>query len=144
MILLGLDRFVGEAKKTVPKGFSRFTILTFLLEEPCLDTTKIREKISTQFNDSREISTEQVYQMLGKLLRDGLIEEENAKYRITAKGIEIAANVESINNMIKTQFDFISKAQSIAKFVVGDFVEKFVTAGSSFVNHALETKSIKD
>jgi DNA-binding PadR family transcriptional regulator len=109
-----------------------------------LDTTKIREKISTQFNDSREISTEQVYQMLGKLLRDGLIEEENAKYRITAKGIEIAANVESINNIIKTQFDFISKAQSITKFVVGDFVEKFVTAGSSFVNHALETKSIKD
>ena len=90
MILLGLDRFVGETKKTVPKGFSRYTILTFLLEEPCLDTTKIRERISTQFNDSREISTEQVYQMLGKLLRDGLIEEENAKYRITAKGIEIA------------------------------------------------------
>jgi len=82
--------------------------------------------------------------MLGKHLRDGLIEEENAKYRITAKSIEIAANVESINNIIKTQFDFISKAQSIAKFVVGDFVEKFVTAGSSFVNHALETKSIKD
>jgi DNA-binding PadR family transcriptional regulator len=144
VILLGLDRFVGEAKKTVPKGFSRYTILTFLLEEPCLDTTKIREKISTQFNDSREISTEQVYQMLGKLLRDGLIEEENAKYRITAKGIEIGANVESINNIIKTQFDFISKAQSITKFVVGDFVEKFVTAGSSFVNHALETKRFKD
>ena len=64
--------------------------MTFLLEEPCLDTTEIREKINIEFNDSREISTEQVYQMLGKLLRDGYIEEENAKYRITAKGIEIA------------------------------------------------------
>ena len=43
VILLGLDCFVGEAK-TVPKGFSRYSILRFYTEEPCLDTTKIREK----------------------------------------------------------------------------------------------------
>lgn len=112
--------------------------MTFLIEEASLDITKIREKIGTQFNGEHEVSTGQIYQMLGKLLKDGFIEEDSAKYKITAKGIEIAANVESINNIIKTQFEVISKTQSITKFVVGDFVEKFFSAGPSFTNQGLE------
>lgn len=126
---------VDEAKKAFPKGFSRYAILLLLMEAPCLDVTEIRDKITTRFNVSRRIIDEQIYQMLGKLLRDGLIEEdENAKYEITAKGIEIAANIESINNILRAQSDLISRAQSMTKFIAGDLVDRIFGARSCVMN----------
>ncbi|MFZ0327982.1 MAG: hypothetical protein WBP64_06875 [Nitrososphaeraceae archaeon] len=48
-----------------------------LTEEPSWDVTKIRHRIGTQLNDDCGVSGGTFFLILGKLRRDGLIEEDS-------------------------------------------------------------------
>ena len=47
-----------------------------------------------------------IYPLLGRLLEEGLIDEiQNGKYKITGKGLEIAADIDSVHNILQKQLD---------------------------------------
>ena len=70
--------------------------------------------------------------MLGRLLEEGLIDEtENGRYKITAKGLEMAADIASVHNMLQKQVDVMLRVGSVGKFMALDLIDRVSTIGST-------------
>jgi hypothetical protein len=70
--------------------------------------------------------------MLGRLLDEGLIDElENGKYKITKKGLDMAADLQSVNNIFEKQIDMISRIGNVGKFMTMDLIDRVSTIGST-------------
>ena len=73
-----------------------------------------------------------IYPLLGRLLEEGLIDEiENGKYKITGKGLEIAADIDSVHNMLQKQVDVMLRVGNIGKFMAKDLIDRISTIGST-------------
>jgi DNA-binding PadR family transcriptional regulator len=73
-----------------------------------------------------------IYPMLGRLLDEGLIDElENGKYKITKKGLDMAADLQSVNNIFEKQIDMISRIGNVGKFMTMDLIDRVSTIGST-------------
>jgi len=72
-----------------------------------------------------------IYPLLGRLLDEGLIEEsKDGRYQLTKKGSETAADVDKINDIVKTQLDVLFRLGNVGRFVVMDLLEKISSMGS--------------
>ena len=72
-------------KSVVPRGFSRYYILSLLSERP-MTGKEIMEETEKRSGGAWKPSPGLVYPLLGKLLAEGLIEEVEGGYRTTEKG----------------------------------------------------------
>ena len=73
-----------------------------------------------------------IYPLLGRLLEEGLIDEiENGKYKITGKGLEIAADIDSVHNMLQKQVDVMLRVGNIGRFMAKDLIDRISTIGST-------------
>jgi DNA-binding PadR family transcriptional regulator len=73
-----------------------------------------------------------VYPMLGRLLDEGLIAElENGRYRITQKGLDMTADLQSVNNIFEKQLDVMSRIGNVGKFMTMDLIDRISTIGST-------------
>ena len=73
-----------------------------------------------------------IYPLLGRLLEEGLIDEiDNGKYKITGKGLEIAADIDSVHNMLQKQVDVMLRVGNIGKFMAKDLIDRISTIGST-------------
>jgi DNA-binding PadR family transcriptional regulator len=73
-----------------------------------------------------------IYPMLGRLLDEGLIAElENGRYKITRKGLEMTADLKSVNNIFEKQLDVISRIGNVGKFMTMDLIDRISTIGST-------------
>ena len=73
-----------------------------------------------------------IYPLLGRLLEEGLIREiDNGKYKITEKGLDIAADIESVHNILQKQLDVMLRVGNIGKFMAMDLIDRVSTIGST-------------
>lgn len=73
-----------------------------------------------------------IYPLLGRLLEEGLIDEiDNGKYKITGKGLEIAADIDSVHNMLQKQVDVMLRVGNIGRFMAKDLIDRISTIGST-------------
>lgn len=73
-----------------------------------------------------------IYPLLGRLLEEGLIDEiDNGKYKITGKGLEIAADIDSVHNILQKQLDVMLRVGNIGRFMAKDLIDRISTIGST-------------
>jgi len=115
----------------IPRGFSRHYVLG-LLKEQQLSGKEIIDKAILQSEGKWKPSPGLIYPMLGRLLEEGLIDEtENGRYKITAKGLEMAADIASVQNMLQKQVDVMLRVGSVGKFMARDLIDRVSTIGST-------------
>jgi len=115
---------------SVPRGFSRYFILEVLRKNPHTGKEIIDYAIK-QSNGVWKPSPGLIYPLLGRLLDEELIEEaKDGKYQITKKGVEIAKDVDQINDIVRKQLDVLFRLSNAGRFVAIDLLEKVSTMGS--------------
>jgi len=68
-----------------------------------------------------------IYDMLGKLLAEGLIKEmDNGRYSVTKKGIDMLTDIESASNILQKQIDILSQIRNMVKLGI----DRLSNAGS--------------
>jgi DNA-binding PadR family transcriptional regulator len=73
-----------------------------------------------------------IYPMLGRLLDEGLIiESDNGRYKITQKGLDMATDLQSVNNIFEKQVDVMSRIGNVGKFMAMDLIDRLSTIGST-------------
>lgn len=73
-----------------------------------------------------------IYPMLGRLLEEGLVEEmDNGRYKITDKGLEMAADIESVHRILQKQLDVMLRVGNVGKFMALDVIDRVSTIGST-------------
>jgi DNA-binding PadR family transcriptional regulator len=126
-----LSQWIKRVGSVVPRGFSRYFILETLKKHPCTGKEIIDYAVK-QSGGKWKPSPGLIYPLLGRLLDDGLIEEEkDGKYQITRKGRVMTDDLETLNNIIKNQLDVMFKVGSIGKFVAMDLLERITSIGNS-------------
>jgi len=71
-----------------------------------------------------------IYPMLGRLLEEGLISEtDSGKYKITSRGMDIAADVDSVHNIMQKQLDVVMRVGNIGKFIAMDMIDRLSAIG---------------
>lgn len=125
MIASWLQR-VGSS---IPRGFSRFYVLSILKEQP-MRGKQIIESASKESDGMWKPSPGLVYPLLGRLLQEGLIEEnEDGKYTITDKGIDVLSDLSSIQDVIKKQLDVLMRIGNAGKFIAMDILDRVTSMG---------------
>ena len=115
----------------IPRGFSRHYVLG-LLKDQQLSGKEIIDKAILQSEGKWKPSPGLIYPMLGRLLEEGLIDEtENGRYKITAKGLEMAADIQSVHNMLQKQVDVMLRVGSVGKFMALDLIDRVSTIGTT-------------
>jgi len=125
MIASWLQR-VGSS---IPRGFSRFYVLNILKEQP-MTGKQIIESASKESDGMWKPSPGLVYPLLGRLLQEGLIEEnEDGKYTITDKGIDVLSDLSSIQDVIKKQLDVLMRIGNAGRFIAMDILDRVTSMG---------------
>ncbi|HYT45136.1 MAG TPA: PadR family transcriptional regulator [Methylomirabilota bacterium] len=126
-----LSNWFSRVGSVIPRGFSRHYVLG-LLKEQQLSGKEIIDKAILQSEGKWKPSPGLIYPMLGRLLEEGLIDEtENGRYKITAKGLEMAADIASVQNMLQKQVDVMLRVGSVGKFMALDLIDRVSTIGST-------------
>jgi DNA-binding PadR family transcriptional regulator len=103
-----------------------------LLKEQQLTGKEIIDKAILQSEGKWKPSPGLIYPMLGRLLEEGLIAEtENGRYKITAKGLEMASDIDSVRNILQKQLDVMLRVGSVGKFMALDMIDRVSTIGST-------------
>ena len=126
-----LSEWISRVGSVIPRGFSRHYILG-LLNEQAMTGKEIIDKAVTQSDGKWRPSPGLIYPLLGRLLEEGLIDEiDNGKYKITGKGLEIAADIDSVHNMLQKQVDVMLRVGNIGRFMAKDLIDRISTIGST-------------
>ena len=126
-----LSNWFSRVGSVIPRGFSRHYVLG-LLKDQQLSGKEIIDKAIVQSEGKWKPSPGLIYPMLGRLLEEGLIDEtENGRYKITAKGLEMAADIQSVQNMLHKQVDVMLRVGSVGKFMALDLIDRVSTIGAT-------------
>ena len=126
-----LSDWFSRVGSVIPRGFSRHYILG-LLKEQSMTGKEIIDKAILQSDGKWRPSPGLIYQLLGRLLEEGLIDEiQNGKYKITGKGLEIAADIDSVHNILQKQLDVMLRVGNIGRFMAKDLIDRISTIGST-------------
>ncbi|MCV0372413.1 MAG: PadR family transcriptional regulator [Nitrosarchaeum sp.] len=125
-----ISEWFQRVGSSVPRGFSRYFILELLKKKPHTGKEIIDYAVE-QSNGIWKPSPGLIYPLLGRLLDEGLIEEtKDGKYQLTKKGVDTAADVDKVNDIVKKQLDVLFRLGNIGRFVAMDLLEKIATMGS--------------
>lgn len=126
-----LSNWISRVGSSIPRGFSRHYVLNLLKDIP-MTGKEIIDRAVLQSDGKWRPSPGLIYPMLGRLLEEGLIDEaENGRYRITLKGLEMASDVESINNIIQKQLDVMLRFGNVGKFMALDLIDRASAIGTA-------------
>ena len=144
-----ISEWFQRVGSSVPRGFSRYFILELLKKKSHLGKEIIDYAVE-QSNGIWKPSPGLIYPLLGRLLDEGLIEEDSdGKYQLTKKGKKTAEDVDKINDIVKKQLDVLFRLGNVGRFVAMDLIEKISSMGailSSNISNMTEdeTKKYKD
>jgi DNA-binding PadR family transcriptional regulator len=126
-----LSYWLSKVGSSIPRGFSRRYILDLLTEQP-MTGKEIIDRAIVQSQGRWRPSPGLIYPMLGRLLDEGLIDElDSGRYKTTQKGLIMATNLQSINNIFEKQLDLISRIGNVGKFMTMDLIDRISTIGST-------------
>ncbi len=118
---------VGSA---VPRGFSRYYILQQLKKQPHTGKEIIDSANEASAGEWKP-SPGLIYPLLGRLLDEGLIEENgNGKYQITDKGEVILADMQNWKMNMQNQMDTVMRMVDMGKFMGMDVLERITILGN--------------
>jgi DNA-binding PadR family transcriptional regulator len=93
---------------------------------------EIIDKAVTQSDGKWRPSPGLIYPLLGRLLDEGLIEEtENGRYKITRKGMEVTADIESVRNIMQKQLEVMLRIGNVGRLMAIDLIDRVTTIGSA-------------
>ena len=125
-----IAKWLERVGSSIPRGFSRYFILDLLRVEPHTGM-EIIETATKQSQGLWRPSPGLVYPLLGRLLDEGLIEESgDGKYKITERGSATVADLEKINDTVRTQLDVLFRIGNVGRFAAMDVLERISTMGS--------------
>jgi DNA-binding PadR family transcriptional regulator len=125
-----ISYWLSKVGSSIPRGFSRRYILDSLTEQS-MTGKEIIDNAIVQSQGKWRPSPGLIYPMLGRLLDEGLIAElENGRYKITHKGLEMSADLQSVNNIFEKQLDVMSRIGNVGKFMTMDLIDRISTIGS--------------
>jgi DNA-binding PadR family transcriptional regulator len=102
------------------------------LKEQPMTGKEIIDKAILQSDGKWRPSPGLIYPLLGRLLEENLIAEiDNGKYKITGKGLDIAADIESVHNILQKQLDVMLRVGNIGRFMAMDLIDRISTIGST-------------
>jgi DNA-binding PadR family transcriptional regulator len=126
-----LAEWLSRVGSVIPRGFSRHYILGLLNEQP-MTGKEIIDKAVMQSDGKWRPSPGLIYPLLGRLLDEGLIEEtENGRYKITRKGIEVTADIESVRNIMQKQLEVMLRIGNVGRLMAMDLIDRVTTIGSA-------------
>jgi DNA-binding PadR family transcriptional regulator len=126
-----LSDWFSRVGSAIPRGFSRHYILGLLKEQP-MTGKEIIDKAILQSDGKWRPSPGLIYPLLGRLLEEDLIAEiYNGKYKITKKGLDIAADIESVHNILQKQLEVMLRVGNIGRFMAMDLIDRISTIGST-------------
>jgi DNA-binding PadR family transcriptional regulator len=126
-----ISEWLARVGSSIPRGFSRHYILTLLKEKP-MTGKEIIDKAIAQTEGRWKPSPGLIYPLLGRLLDDGLVvENDDGRYSITKKGLAIIGDLESLNSIIHKQLDVILRIGSVGAAVATDLVDRVITIGTA-------------
>ena len=113
-----ISNWLSRVGSSIPRGFSRRYVLDLLTEQP-MTGKEIIDKAIVQSQGKWRPSPGLIYPMLGRLLDEGLVDElDDGRYTITAKGLDMAANVESIHNIFQKQIQLAVHRAIILRLIL--------------------------
>lgn len=119
----------------VPRGFSRYYVMELLKEGPRTGK-EIIDCATEQSSGMWKPSPGLVYPLLGRLLDEGLVEEEEGRYSLTKRGASTAADVDQIGEIIRRQLDVLFRLGGAGRFVAMDLLERMAMIGSVLGSNA--------
>ena len=126
-----ISEWLARVGSAIPRGFSRHYILTLLKEKP-MTGKEIIDKATVQTEGRWKPSPGLIYPLLGRLLDDGLVvEDENARYSITKKGLSIIADLETLNGVVQKQLDVMLRVGTVGKALATDLIDRVITIGTA-------------
>ena len=144
--LVMISEWFQRVGSSIPRGFSRYFILE-LLKKKTRTGKEIIDYAVEQSNGIWKPSPGLIYPLLGRLLDEGLIEvAKDGKYQLTKKGSDTAADVDKINDIVKTQLDVLFRLGNVGRFVAMDVLEKIFSMGSvisSNLAHITDEETVK-
>ena len=92
---------------------------------------EIIDRATVQSDGKWKPSPGLIYPLLGRLREDGLVtEDEDGRYTVTKKGLEITSDLESFGNMIQKQIDVMLRVGNIGRFVAMDVIDRITAIGA--------------
>jgi DNA-binding PadR family transcriptional regulator len=126
-----ISEWLTRVGSAIPRGFSRQYILSLLKEQP-MTGKEIIDRATLQSGGRWKPSPGLIYPLLGRLLDDGLVIEENdGRYAITKKGIAITSDLESFGTILQKQIDVMMRIGNVGKFMAIDLIDRVSTIGSA-------------
>lgn len=108
----------------VPRGFSRFYIMEVLGSEPRTGK-EIIEHAAEKSGGHWRPSPGLIYPLLGRLLDEGMIEEDGGgRYRLTEKGRTTAADMDKVEEAVKKQLEVLARLGNLGRFGMMDMLER--------------------
>lgn len=117
-----------RVKSAIPRGFSRYYIISILQEGPHTGKEIINRAAGESGGEWRP-SPGLIYPLLGRLLDEGLIEEsdDGGRYALTQKGADTAEDMKKIKDGIDRQIDVLSRLGNAGRFVAADVIERIAS-----------------
>ncbi len=100
---------MSKVKSSVPRGFTRYYALHLINTQPMTGKQIINEA-NTRSEGTWTPSPGLIYPLLGRLLRDNLIEEtDNGQFTITPKGTQALQQHTKYRNQLDKQINLLTK-----------------------------------
>ena len=121
---------VAKVSSSVPRGFTRFYVLHLISQKPMTGKEMIVE--AEKQSDGEWIpSPGLIYPLLGRLLKDNLIEEnDDGKFIITTEGIETLSQHSKLQEQLEKQLSLVHKlglsAYSTGKILAEDSMDRIM------------------
>ena len=126
-----ISEWLARVGSSIPRGFSRHYILTLLKEKP-MTGKEIIDKAVAQTEGRWKPSPGLIYPLLGRLLDDGLVVEDNeGRYSITKKGLSIIGDLETLNGVVQKQLDVMLRVGTVGKALATDLIDRVITIGTA-------------
>jgi DNA-binding PadR family transcriptional regulator len=123
----------GNSNSVVPRGFSKFYVLSLLKERP-MTGKEIMEETAKRTQGSWKPSPGLVYPLLGKLLSSGLIEEveEGRGYKITESGEDLLSQYKLGRSDFDRLFGTFTRLGVFGQLMARDASDKMIALIKSF------------
>jgi DNA-binding PadR family transcriptional regulator len=93
---------------------------------------EIIDKATIQSEGKWKPSPGLIYPLLGRLLDDGLVVEDNdGRYTITDKGLEITSDLQTFGNMIQKQIDVMLRVGNVGRFMAMELIDRITAIGTA-------------
>ena len=100
---------MAKVKSRVPRGFTRYYALNIIREKPSTGKELI-EEAERRSDGEWSPSPGLIYPLLGRLLRDGLIDDgSDGRFLITEKGVKALEDHARVQEQLERQIDLITK-----------------------------------